>query len=135
MDISLPDFKQEAANTPYIAYSGIELIEYSDGKCLGRIKIEEHHKNLHKTVHGGSIFSLADTVAGYTAMTNGKIVTTLNASIDYLHPVINTEYLYCEGKIVKDGKNVTVVNTILTDDKGVNVAQATFSCFNVGKRQ
>lgn len=131
---NLPDFTQEAAITPYIVHNGIEITEYSKGHCSGRIKIEEHHKNLHGTVHGGCVFSLADTVAGYTAMTNGSIITTLNASINYLHPVINTQYLYCTGETVKEGKTVTVIRTVLTNDSGTVVGDASFSCFNLGQR-
>lgn len=131
---TLPDYIEEAANTPYISYNGIELTEYKKGCCTGRIKIEEHHKNLHGSVHGGCMFSLADTVAGYTAMTEGTVVTTLNASINYFHPAINTEYLYCKGETVKTGKTVTVVRTVLYDDNGNLLADGSFSCFNLRNR-
>ena len=130
----LPDFIKEASITPYIVHNGIELIEYKEGYCKASIKIEKHHKNLHGTVHGGCVFSLADTVAGYTAMTEGTIITTLNASINYLHPVADTEYLFCEGRIVKSGKTVTVVRTELFDDNGKLLADCSFSCYNPGKR-
>lgn len=131
---NLPDYIKEAADTPYIKYSGIELTEYGEGFCKARIKIEPHHLNLHGSVHGGSVFSLADTVAGYTAMTEGTVVTTLNASFNYFHPVMNTEYMICKGTIIKSGKTVTVVRTEIFDDKGKLLADGSFSCFNLRKR-
>lgn len=134
MQKDLPDFKKEAAITPYIVHNDIELTDYGNGFCTGRIKIEARHKNLHGTVHGGCVFSLADTVAGYTAMTKGTIITTLNASINYLHPVIGTEYLICKGEIIKDGKTLTVVRTELFDDNGRLLADGSFSCFILGQR-
>ncbi len=130
----LPDYKKEAAITPYIVHNGIEITDYSDGFCSGRIKIEEKHKNLHGSVHGGCVFSLADTVAGYTAMTMGTVITTLNASINYLHPVMNTEYLFCEGKIIKHGKNLTIVRTELFDDNKKLLADGSFSCYVLRER-
>lgn len=130
----LPDYIAEAARTPYIVYNGIEITDYGEGYCNARIKIEDHHKNLHGSVHGGCIFSLADTVAGYTAMTEGTVISTLNASINYFHPVINSEYLYCKGETVKSGKTVTVVRTVLYDDNKTVIGDASFSCYNLRKR-
>ena len=131
---NLPDYIEEAALTPYLKHNNIELTEYGEGYCKGRIKIEEHHLNLHRTVHGGCIFSLADAVASYTAMTDGTIITTIDGNINYLHPVIDTEYLFCEGKILKSGRTVTVVRTELYNDKNRLVAEGSFSCFVLGQR-
>ncbi|MBE6716804.1 MAG: PaaI family thioesterase [Ruminococcaceae bacterium] len=134
MRTNLPDYIKEAARTPYIAYNGIELISYSDGFCNGRIKIESHHKNLHGSVHGGCVYSLADTIASYAAMTEGTVVTTLNSAFNYLHPAVDTEYLYCEGKIIKSGKTVTVVRVELFDDNKKLLADGSFSCYNLRQR-
>lgn len=134
MTDKLPDYIAEARKTPYIIHNGIELTEYGEGYCCARMKIEEHHKNLHGTVHGGSIFSLADTVAGYTAMTDGTVISTLNATINYFHAVSDSEYLYCKGEIVKSGKTITVVRTVFYDDNEKIVGDASFSCFNLRKR-
>lgn len=131
---TLPDYIEEAARTPYIVHNGIELTEYQTGSCTAKIKIQDYHKNLHGSVHGGCVFSLADTVAGYTAMTEGTVISTLNGSINYLHPVIGTEYLYCKGEIIKSGKTITVVRTELTDDNGKLLADGSFSCYILRKR-
>lgn len=130
----LPDYIKEASITPYIKHNSIELTSYGKGFCEAKIKIEPYHNNLHGSVHGGCVFTLADTVAGYTAMTEGTIISTLNASVNYLHPVINTEYLFCRGEIIKSGKTVCVVRTVLTDDNGKLLADGSFSCYVLGKR-
>ena len=134
MSTNLPDYCAEVSATPYLKHNDIELIEYHKGYCKGRIRIQDFHKNLNGSVHGGCIFSLSDAVAVYTAMTDGTITTTMNASINYLFPVINTEYLYCVGKTIKSGKTVTVVRTELYDDNEKLLAEGSFSCFNVGMR-
>ncbi len=134
MKKDLPDFKLEASKAPYIAYNGIELTDYGDGFCKGRIKIEAHHKNLLGMVHGGCVFTLADSIAGYTAMTQGTVVATANASINYLYPVADSDYLICEGRIIKNGKTVTVVRTELFDDNGRLLADGSFSCYVLRQR-
>ncbi len=134
MTDSLEKLKKEVADTPYLAHIGIELTEQKNGECTGRIKIEKLHTNLHGGVHGGCMFSLADTISCYAAMTQGTIVTTLNSSINYFHPVLNTEYLYCKSKIVKNGKTVCVVRAELYGDNGQIFADASFSCFVLGNR-
>ncbi len=131
---NLPNYIEEAARTPYIVHNGIELTSYEPGFCTAKMKIKDHHKNLHGSVHGGCVYTLADTVAGYTAMTESTVVSTLNGSVNYLHPVIDTEYLYCKGEIIKSGKTVTVVRTILTDDNGKLLADGSFSCYILRKR-
>ncbi len=131
---NLPDLIKEFASTPYLAHNGIELCEYSKGRCLGRIKLEPHHLNLHKTMHGGCVFSLADAIASYTAMSLGTIVTTQSGSINYLSPVKDTEYIYCEGRVIKAGRTVTVVRTELYDDSKRLLADGSFSCFVLAQR-
>ena len=131
---NLPDLIKEFASTPYLAHNGIELCEYKEGWCRGRIHIQPHHLNLHKTMHGGCVFSLADAISSYAAMTLGTIVTTIDGSINYLSPVKDTEYLYCEGKVIKAGRTVTVVRTELFDDKGKMLADGSFSCFVLTSR-
>ena len=131
---NLPDLIKEFAATPYLEHNNIELCEYKEGWCRGRIKIENHHLNLHKTMHGGCVFSLADAIASYSAMTLGTIVTTQSGSINYLSPVKNTEFLYCEGKVIKAGKTVTVVRTELYDDNNKLLADGSFSCFVLAER-
>lgn len=130
----LPDYYAEAAATPYIAYNGIELVTYTDGFCKGRLRIEAHHKNLHGSVHGGCVYTLADTIACYAAMTEGTVTTTLNSAFNYFHPAMNTEYLYCEGRIIKSGKTITVVRVELYDDNNKLLADGSFSCYNLRAR-
>lgn len=113
----------------------IELTDISEGSASAKIKIQQHHRNLHGGMHGGCVFSLADTVAGYTAMSLGTVVTTLNASFNYLRPAINTEYVYCKGEVVKSGKTVIVVRTLLSDDSGRLIADGSFSCFVLRDRE
>ena len=48
-------------SSPYAKHLGIEAIEVSPEKSVAAVTIEPHHLNAHGIVHGGLIFSLADT--------------------------------------------------------------------------
>ena len=41
---------------------GIELLDVSTGTARARLEIDDMHRNSLGTVHGGTIFALADTV-------------------------------------------------------------------------
>ncbi len=48
------------------------------------MKIENHHLNGAKTVHGGAIFTLADFALAVASNSHGSLAMAINASISYL---------------------------------------------------
>ena len=50
--------------SPYGAFVGISIDDYSEGKCTCSVELKEHHLNNGGRVHGGVLSSLADTAAG-----------------------------------------------------------------------
>jgi acyl-CoA thioesterase len=71
----------------FAQYLGIELLEASDGKAKARMEIQQHHINSHKTVHGGAIFALADTVFAIASNSYGTVAMAINVSISYFKAV------------------------------------------------
>jgi len=51
---------------------GVDIIEVREGYAKASIAINLNHLNLHNTVHGGVIFSLADTVFALASNSYGK---------------------------------------------------------------
>ncbi len=79
------------------------------------------------------MFTLADTTAGSAASSHGIQVTTLDSTIHFLRPGMNTAYLYAEAKEIKHGKRVSVYSVDVTDDKDSLLATATFTFASLGK--
>ena len=48
--------------------------------------IDEQILNVHGFVHGGALFSLADTVAGAASFATGRDSVTLTGTINYIKP-------------------------------------------------
>lgn len=61
--------------------AGIELLDVSPGRAKVRMPVQERHKNSHGTVHGGVIFSLADTAFALASNSHGVPAAAINAHI------------------------------------------------------
>lgn len=119
------------ARNPFAAYIGMELLECANGYARARIRLKPQLQNIYGGMHGGCVFSLADTVAGAAAASCGNRVTTLDASINFMRPVTGTEYLYCEAKVQRTGAKITVMRTELKDDRAKLLADGSFTYYHM----
>lgn len=72
-------------NTPFLKVLGITLSAVEEGRAVGRMEIC-NAGNLNGTVHGGAIFSFADSISGAAAKSMGSGTTTLEGKINYISP-------------------------------------------------
>jgi acyl-CoA thioesterase len=68
----------------YAQASGIKLVSVAPGKAVVRMEIGDHHRNSHGTVHGGAIFTLADSAFALASNSHGVPAAAINASITYM---------------------------------------------------
>lgn len=113
---------------------GIKIISISDGYAKAEIDIEERHLNPGKSVHGGCIFTLADTVGGCAAWTRGSYIATCSSSINYLNPAINTKKLIGIANEIKCGKNILVYDVEIYDEKDILIAKVSNSYYKLGDK-
>lgn len=126
---------QEILNqNPFASLLEIELLEVSEGFVRAKIPFQEKIQNVYGDFHGGALYTAADTLCGIAASTYGYYVTTVNGSIQYLKAGRNTEYVMCEGKVIKPGKNISVVEFQITDQRGMLLNTGTFHFYNLKKR-
>lgn len=132
MENKFDDFDNIMNNLPgFIKEVGMEIIQLKEGYAKGRIMLNEKHNNPMGTVHGGVIFSLADTVGGRAAMTYGSKVVTLSSTINYLNPAANTEYIEAEANVVRNGRTTAVYDVMIKTAEGVDVAKVTNTYYKV----
>ncbi len=125
---SLPEIilKLSGSYGGFIEETGIKIEEVSIGYAKASIHIEAKHLNPLKTVHGGMVFTLIDTVAGTAALTRGNTITTTNASLYFLNPArLGQNKLTAVAKELKEGKNLLVHDVEVMDEDGVIIAKAT----------
>lgn len=90
---------------------GMQIVRAQDG--IGQVRIEIDGRLMHpqQMVHGGVIFTIADTamsMALLSAIPSGTPFGTIEAKINYLLPA-NSGELLAEGKIVHMGGSTAVM--------------------------
>ncbi len=110
----------------YIEANGIETLVYENGKCTMRMPVTPDKLNPYGIVHGGVIYGLADTAAGYAAASAGAYCVTVDSSVSYLRQGKNTAFLKAEAEVIKNGHTIVFVRVSVTDDRDKSLAFATF---------
>ena len=77
------------AKDSYAKYLGIEFVEFSEdtGTATAKLLIEDCHTNSLGTVHGGVIFSLADSVFAVASNSHDGLAMAINVSMSYFKSV------------------------------------------------
>lgn len=117
----------------FTAGMGIQTTEIREGYAKGEVDVTAGHLNTIGSVHGGCIFSLADTIAGSAAVSRGETLTTVSGNINYLSPALHTRRLTAEAREIKRGKNICVYEVDISDETGRLLAKASFTYFNIRK--
>jgi acyl-CoA thioesterase len=68
----------------FAEHCGIELVEVSPGSAKAEMLVKKEHLNGLNTVHGGTIFTLADFAFAAAANSYGQITVAVNVSITYM---------------------------------------------------
>jgi acyl-CoA thioesterase len=90
---------------------GMQIVRAEDG--IGQVRIEIDKRLMHpqQIVHGGVIFTIADTAMSMALMSMvppGSLFGTIEAKVNYMKPATTGELL-AEGKIVHLGGTTAVI--------------------------
>lgn len=113
----------------YMQFLGVELLEIKSGYALARMRYKKELTNPYGMLHGGSLYSLADIVAGTAACMEGSYVTTVSGIMNFMLPAEETEYIYCEAEQLRYGKHLAVYEVRLKDDRGKLLDSGEFTFF------
>lgn len=125
-------FREQAADLlkqfrKTVFLNDMNITDLKQGYAEIEVPVTANMMNPIHSVHGGVLFTLADSAAGMAAGTFGLAVTTMNASVQYLRPGMNTRTLRAGGTVVKHGEHVTVVTVSVRDQDEKELAIGTFS--------
>lgn len=77
-------------NNSFIGLLGIELTQSDDkSNTIGYVKLTDKHSQVYGNAHGGVLYALADTVAGYLIWKNSTdvdLVNTIEMKMNYIAP-------------------------------------------------
>ena len=109
--------KNYIESTPsYMKFNKFKLDEITKDKVKMSVLINENSENPSGFVHGGLIYTLADSAMGILGRANYKNVVTINATINYLKPTLG-DYIYAIATPVRVGSTIAVFNCDIYNDK------------------
>lgn len=124
--------KYRDENNPYASHLGIITTEIRPGYAKGELVLEPYHINAVGSVHGGCIFSLADTMGGAAAASYGTRCTTISSDFHYLSAAIGNKKLVSTASEIKHGKTIRVYDIDVRDENDCLIAKGIFSYYNLG---
>ena len=110
---------------PYADLIGFTVTSDVPGESRGEIHVRDALMNPHNVVHGGVLYSLADTCMGgalYPLLDKGQTCATIDCSITYFRS-ISAGAVVCESKVVNKGRSIAALEAEITND-GRIVAKA-----------
>jgi acyl-CoA thioesterase len=117
---------------PFGDLIGLQFIRCESGQSRCTLEVNQKLLNPHGAVHGGVLYSMADTGMGgatYTVMEKDELCATIEIKIVYFKAV-RSGTLVCDTRIVSRGRRVAALESEITSDgRLVAKASGTFSVF------
>ncbi|MDR7866826.1 MAG: PaaI family thioesterase [Sporomusaceae bacterium] len=87
------------------------------------------HTNVYGFVHGGSLFTLVDSVMGIAGLTTGNLVVTSDISIRFITNAKKGNILTASGRIIHKGKDTIITEAEIRDKRQRLLVKAQGSYF------
>jgi acyl-CoA thioesterase len=117
MDRLYKYFEQEN----FATISGMHLTEISAGYAKAEMRIEKRHLNVLGSVHGGTIFTLADMAFAAASNSHGTAAVAINADISFVKAV-GEGHLYAEAKETSINPKIATYTVDVTNENGDTIA-------------
>ena len=111
---------------PFCDMINLRFTKIKKGYSQCIVEVNKKLNNPHKVVHGGVMYTMADTGMGgalYTCLKKDEICATVEVKINYFKAV-RAGTLTCDTKVINKGKRIAVMESEITNN-GVTVAKAT----------
>jgi acyl-CoA thioesterase len=113
---------------------GLEIDEYSTGYCRLRYRITDSMLNGFHTVHGGILFSAADSALAFACNSHGVVTVALDANISFTRPARSGDLLTVEAREVHLGNKIGVYDIRTTNEQGELVALFKGTAYRTSKK-
>lgn len=105
---------------------GISIDEASFEKTICWVAVSKDFLNAKGSVHGGTIYSLADFTFAVASNLGGRVCVTLDANITYFRPPANNK-LVATAVLISSTKHTCNYNISICDGMGGQVAVASIN--------
>ena len=125
------EFLQRHRSSNHFASSiGVYLLSISDGHAEAELPVTPELFNPIGTIHGGVMYTLADSVCGCAALSRGQISTTIEGKLNHLRATTEKDKkLIGKADVLHFGKQTIVTSVKIFNDRGQTVAAGLFTYF------
>ena len=110
---------KEVDKEPFARLLNIRLKEVDEGYALCEMEYTAQMDNIHRTAHGGALFSLIDEAFEISSNSHEKIAVALNMNITYIKPPKKDTLLTAESKEVARTKKTATYYIAVSDKEGL----------------
>ena len=125
--------RQSKGFNPFGELIGLEFEEFGDGRSRCTLEVTAELLNPHGVVHGGAIYSMADTGMGaalYSDIEEDELCTTIEIKITYLRAV-RSGRLVCDTRVLNRTRKVAALESeIRSGGELVAKASGTFYVYD-----
>jgi len=126
---------QYILNQDYFSqWMGVSLIEIRENYCLIEMPIRKEMINGLKTVHGGVIFSFAESALAFSSNNTGNAAVALNCMISFTKAVRLGDTLIAESILMADTRKTAVYDITITNQHKVLVASFRGTVYKLEKK-
>ncbi|MEG0469233.1 PaaI family thioesterase [Amedibacillus sp. YH-ame10] len=120
--------KRLNSSSMYLQSNDMHVVEVKEGYAKVEMVIDEQILNVHGFVHGGALYSLADTAAGAASFATGRDSVTLSGTINYIKPGKGGKLIGIAQEITA-GRTTGLYEVFIFNDREVLLSRATFTMF------
>ena len=122
--------KEIFKDNPLSTMMGIQISTLSDGEVTLSMQVDsEIHTNVYGIVHGGSLFTLVDSVMGVAGLTTGNLVVTSDINIRFITNSKKRNILTATGRIIHKGRDSLITEAEIRDKRQRLLVKAQGSYF------
>lgn len=118
-------------NNHFMRENGMQLVSLREGYAEVEMELNPNSLNIQGTLHGGAMFTLADSAAGAAAKSNGFVSITLNGSINYIKTTATGKVKAIASQI-HQGRTTGVYRVEVIDENKNLLSCCTFTMFSTG---
>ena len=111
---------------PFAKTMGVEIVEASASRVVGKLEVRPELCTTGGTLHGGAVMALADSlgaIGAYLSLPAGaKGTTTLESKTNFLSAAKAGATVTAEATPIHSGKRTGVWQTKITSDEGKAIA-------------
>ncbi len=125
---------ESAGFNPFGELIGLNFHKCEKGYSQCTLEVNEELLNPHKVLHGGVIYSMADTGMGaalYSYLGDDELCATIEIKIVYL-TAVTSGVITCDTKLIHRSRRIAVMESEIRNDESL-IAKAigTFSIFAI----